>query len=79
MVVRTNTSVFATRRLWRDYARESLDTVWHLGAQLGLRDRLHLWPDANLGTNVALSEVPDPFAYLQWLQQRWHRISEWPR
>jgi hypothetical protein len=77
--VALNTDVFSTRTSWREYARESLNTVWNLGAELGLQDRLHLWPDENLGSQVALSEVPDPFAYLQWLQQRWHRISEWPR
>ena len=76
--VSLNTAVFDTRPAWRNYARESLALAWQIGTELGLQDRLHLWPDANLGSDVALSEVPDPFSYLQWLQQRWNRISEWP-
>jgi DNA repair photolyase len=71
--------IFTTRTTWRNYARTSLEMVWQLGAELEIQSRLHLWPDANLGSDVALREVSDPYAHLAWLKQRWNRISEWPR
>ena len=34
-----------------EYALHSLKTVWKLAGDMGLRHRLHLWPDKSLGSN----------------------------
>lgn len=66
--VPVRTEVFADKRRWADYALGQMCTVEYLAGQLGLRDRLHLWPDAALRGNE--SDV--------WLEHWWRRVSEWP-
>ena len=73
------TDVFATREQWQDYAMESLRTVERLAGELGIADRLHLWPDKSLGNRALLQRVAHPPAHLEWLQRCWNRISEWPK
>ena len=77
------TDVFATRESWQDYAVESLRTVERIAGELGLAERLHLWPDKSLGSQSALRHIArrrgeDPANFLIWLQRYWSRISEWP-
>ena len=43
------TEVFATKESWWEYALDSLTTVQRLAGDMGLLDRLHLWPDEVLG------------------------------
>ena len=73
-----NAGVFSTRDSWRSYAIESLRSVEHLAAEAGLGDRLHLWPDATLGSKLSCAQQHDPFAFRAWLELCWNRISEWP-
>jgi hypothetical protein len=73
-----NTAVFATRDTWQNYALDSLTTVSKLGGELGLANRLHLWPDRSLGSRSSVARVRDPAEYQQWLWRCWSRISEWP-
>jgi hypothetical protein len=73
---RLNTSVFRTTADWRNYALESLHTVERLANQIGVGDRLHLWPDQSLGSQIALSTMADPAGHQAWLQHWWSRISE---
>jgi DNA repair photolyase len=73
-----NTSVFATTADWRNYALESLLTVERLSSEVGVRDRLHLWPDQSLGSKIAMRAMSDPARHQAWLQHWWSRISEWP-
>ena len=73
------TEVFATRETWKDYSLQSLKTVFKLCQELGIRDRLHLWPDKKLGSKWAVESMPQPAKYRSWLEKRWSRISEWPR
>lgn len=77
------TEVFATRETWQDYAVESLRTVERVAGELGIGNRLHLWPDKSLGSQTALRQMArrrgdDPATLLLWLQRYWGRISEWP-
>ena len=72
------TDVFATRERWQDYAVNALQTVEHLAAELGLADRLHLWPDKSLGNVGVANRMPLPQEHLRWLRKWWSRISEWP-
>jgi len=77
------TDVFASRETWQDYSIESLRTVERVAGELGIGDRLHLWPDKSLGSQLALNQMArrrreDPAAVLHWLQRYWGRISEWP-
>jgi DNA repair photolyase len=44
------TDVFETRTQWMSYALDSLRTVQRLAQELGIIERLHLWPDATLAT-----------------------------
>lgn len=43
-----NTKVFASKESWRRYALGQLLLVQKLAEELGLKDRLHLWPDLAL-------------------------------
>jgi DNA repair photolyase len=74
-----NTEVFETRERWQDYAVNALQTVERLARELGLADRLHLWPDKSLGGVGVASRMPDPKEHMRWLHRSWDRISEWPQ
>lgn len=52
-----NTEVFATPLAWRTCAVESLHTVERLAQEMGLADRLHLWPDPDLGSKPRFLEM----------------------
>jgi DNA repair photolyase len=73
------TDVFATRESWQAYAIEALECVWSLSRECGVRNKMHLWPDAALGTNRVVRSRKNPERYLAWLKDRWSRISEWPK
>ena len=82
--VNLNTSVFATRESWQDYAVESLRTVEHLAIELGLSKCLHLWPDKSLGSRAAVKRISStlsiaPESFSRWLESHWSRISAWPK
>lgn len=77
--VSLKTEVFSTSERWQDYALGALRTVESLATELGLGDRLHLWPDATFGTKKAIAEAgADGAARQAWLNRWWNRISEWP-
>ncbi|MBA3386971.1 MAG: hypothetical protein H0T95_10200 [Chthoniobacterales bacterium] len=76
--LRMRTDVFATEESWRKYALGSLRMVESLAAEVGLSERLHLWPDAALGTKKALAAVAGGESYRDWLSLWWNRRSEWP-
>jgi DNA repair photolyase len=48
--VRLKTEVFTSRAAWSSYALQSLKSVWRIGREIGISDRLHLWPDKLLGS-----------------------------
>lgn len=73
------TEVFETRLTWARYALDALHSVERLAQDLGVADRLHLWPDAELETKKVLSLVPAPGDHLLWLHKTWSSISAWPR
>lgn len=76
--VRLNTDVFATNETWQDYALKALTTVEIIAKEIGIHDRLHLWPDKSLESKWAVRRMPNPDAYRAWLHRWWNRISEWP-
>jgi DNA repair photolyase len=76
--VSLNTEVFATRDSWQEYAVHALKTVERLAGDVGIRDRLHLWPDKSLGSLRWMATMPDSMAYKDWLSRSWSRVSEWP-
>ena len=73
-----NTAVFSTKERWQDYAVNALRTVERLANELGVLDRLHLWPDKSLGNLALLQRIPEPQRHLDWLHHYWTWISEWP-
>lgn len=73
-----NTDVFSTRESWQEYALHSLKTVEKLAEEIGIKDRLHLWPDKSLGAQWRVAQVADPIEYKNWLLGWWSRVSEWP-
>jgi DNA repair photolyase len=77
--IRLKTEVFASRENWQNYAVNALHTVYELSKELGLENRLHLWPDKTLGNQTLANRMPNPRRYLQRLEHWWHRISEWPK
>lgn len=77
--VRLKTEVFASRESWEKYALGSLKTVQLAARELGLKNRLHLWPDRSLGSAQVVSRMPRQAEYKKWLFRWWNRISEWPR
>ena len=73
-----NLDVFATREAWQAYALQSLKTVKLIARELGVDQRLHLWPDRALGNQTVIKQMPDPKRYTRWIQRCWARKSEWP-
>ena len=73
------TDVFETRERWQDYAVNALQAVEQLADELGIADRLHLWPDKSLGNEVMANRVLKPREHQRWLKKWWGRISEWPK
>lgn len=73
------TDVFETREQWQDYAVNALQTVESLAEEIGIADRLHLWPDKSLGSLTVANRMPKPRDYMRWLRKSWMRISEWPQ
>ena len=67
-----NTSVYETPQTWAKYAHEQLEMASVAASMCGLRDRLHLWPDASLSR---LQTAPN----VAWYQTFWNRTSEWPK
>ena len=57
---------------------QSLHTVSQLAKELGVEQRLHLWPDKSLGSQALADRMPNPQQYLKRLEHWWHRVSEWP-
>lgn len=76
--IELNTEVFSAPDRWQDYAVNSLKMVERLAEELGISDRLHLWPDPALGNASAVKRTANPQEYLRWLNKWWGRISEWP-
>lgn len=70
--------IFEPRSAWRKYAIASLRSVERIARDEGLGDRLHLWPDANLGSLGSFKEQQEPELFQEWLLKCWGRISEWP-
>lgn len=76
--VKLKTDVFETREQWQDYAINALQTVEKVATELGMANRLHLWPDKSLGSVAVVNRMAKPKEHLRWLQKCWGRISEWP-
>jgi len=77
--IRLRTDVFESRQSWQSYAIASLQTVERLAAEVGIADRLHLWPDKSLGAASVLGQMPNQRSHLKWLRGYWTRVSEWPK
>lgn len=71
--------MFQSRDQWQAYAVNALQTVERLAGELGIADRLHLWPDKSLGRPAVARHLLEPQQHLQWLNRWWTRVSEWPR
>ena len=71
------TDVFETREQWQDYAVNALQTVERLADELGIANRLHLWPDKSLGNAGVANRMPKSKEHQRWLRKWWGRISEW--
>jgi len=69
---------YTDREVWADYAVRKLREAEGAAAEVGVLDRLHLWPDKALGAKNVVKRQSDPGAYVAWLQRCWSRISEWP-
>jgi DNA repair photolyase len=76
--VQIKTDVYGSPALMRRYALDTFRTVERVAEDVGLSHCLHLWPDADLGSGIAMREVGDPVAHLAWLNKWWDRVSEWP-
>lgn len=77
--VALRTDVFETRETWERYALDSLKTMHEVAADLGLKKRLHLWPDRSLGSPSVVKRMPRQAQYSHWLNRCWNRVSEWPK
>lgn len=73
------TDVFETRESWERYALESLKTMHSVASELGLKNRLHLWPDRSLGNANVINRMAKKTQYERWLKRCWSRVSEWPQ
>jgi DNA repair photolyase len=71
------TEVFASPEAWQDYAVEQLRMAERVAIEVGLGDRIHLWPDSALGAAKTLIRFPGS-NHEEWLWKWWNRVSEWP-
>lgn len=78
MGVTMNTAVFSSLKTWSEYALRAFQDVIDAAKELRMAERLHLWPDSSLGNSAVVNARTNPGAYQQWLNARWHRVSEWP-
>jgi hypothetical protein len=74
-----NTNVYASSDAWRAYAIGQLQMVERLAGEVGLGERLHLWPDPSLNSRAALASYENPLAVHEWILRCHHRVSEWPK
>lgn len=76
-----NTEVFRDADAWQTYAIQTLKMVERIAFEAGVGERLHLWPDAALGTKVAFSRIPadQREQHRAWIHRYWNRVSEWPK
>lgn len=82
-----NMAPFESLTTWRRYAVAALSDMEIAADKCGLTDRLHLWPDASLGSKVAVAQAVSDLAefgttvenHTAWLHKRWNRVSEWPQ
>ena len=72
-----NTGVFEPTETWQEYAVEQLRMVERVANEVGLGERIHLWPDEDLGSKKALKRFSNS-DHEEWLWKWWNRISEWP-
>ena len=76
-----NVKPFESRKAWLAYAIEALAEAQSAGADMKLP--IHLWPDASMGSAVAIQMLHEitggpPEEIRRWLESWWNRISEWP-
>jgi DNA repair photolyase len=76
--VSLQTKVFSTTETWMHYSLGALQAVESIALELGVADRLHLWPDKSLGSSKGLKTMSCISNYEQWLRSWWNRCSEWP-
>ena len=76
--IKVQTEVFDSPEAWEKYTMEQLELVERLAKELGFHDRLHLWPDPDLGRPKSLARAANSVARRQWLDKWWNRVSEWP-
>ena len=55
-----------------------LQIVERLAAEVGVANRLHLWPDKSLGNISVANRMLKPRNYMRWLRKSWSRVTEWP-
>lgn len=72
------TDVFASPAAQKKYALEQLKLVERIAAEVGVSDRLHLWPDKSLGIHKDNAKGKELSADDVWLNKWWDRVSEWP-
>ena len=76
--VKLKTEVFVTPEIWLDYAVEQLQMAERIAIEVGLGERIHLWPDNEVfETEKALKHFSS-FEHEKWLWKWWNRVSEWP-
>lgn len=80
--VTLKTDVFATPAAWQEYAWNALKAVEVLATKLGLRKRLHLWPDRALMPRFPVPSMADAELACErrdWLNKHWQKVSAWPK
>jgi len=76
--VKLKTEVFVTPETWLDYAVEQLQMAERIAVEVGLGERIHLWPDnKKFKTEEAVKHFSS-FEHEKWLWKWWNRVSEWP-
>ena len=60
------------------YAIEQMRLVEKAAVEVGVGDKLHLWPDEELLDEMVIGTQREPGAFRAWLRRYHGRISEWP-
>lgn len=76
MQARMKPQVFANPAAWRRYAIDQLMTVQKIAAELGMENRLHLWPDKSLKSKGPFMKAR---ALLRTQSNRGQRVSAYEK
>lgn len=74
----TKAGIIRSKATRTSYAIDQMKLVERIATELGIGDKLHLWPDPELLVEAVIAAQQNPEQFRDWLRRYHGRISEWP-